>query len=79
MNQRIETVDSETGEVTVEFIEVADPEPLVLPLAPEIEAARSQLAAATTVTQTKTRSLALDELREAQITALLNPTPEVTQ
>lgn len=36
----------------------------------EIEAARLFLAAATTVSQTKTRALALDDLRAAQIAAL---------
>lgn len=38
----------------------------------EIEAARLSLATATTVTQTKTRALALDDLRAAQIAAIVS-------
>lgn len=38
----------------------------------EIEAARMSLSAATTVSQTKTRALALDDLRAAQIAAIVS-------
>ena len=49
--------------------------PAVEPSGPaeaEIEAARLSLAAATTVSQTKTRALALDDLRAAQIAAIVS-------
>ena len=45
----------------------APPDP---PTDAEIEAARLSLATATTVSQTKTRALALDDLRAAQIAAI---------
>lgn len=51
--------------------EVVDPAPVAVPPPDaEIEAARTALAAATTVAQTKTRALALDDLRAAQIAAI---------
>lgn len=43
------------------------------PTVEQVQAARDLLGAATTVSQTKTRALALDDLRAAQIAAL---TPE---
>lgn len=43
-----------------------------LPLAAEVQAARDSLAAATTVTQTKSRALALDDLRGQQLAAITN-------
>lgn len=58
--------------VLVGTVEVDDP-PADLaapPDASEIEAARVSLAASTTVLQTKTRALALDDLRADQIAAL---------
>lgn len=39
----------------------------------EIDDARASLAAATTVSQMKTRALVLDDLRARQLTALGNP------
>jgi len=47
-----------------------DPGPIA-PTEAEIDAARTSLAAATTVAQTKARALALDDLRAAQIAALI--------
>lgn len=46
------------------------PQPPTPPTDAEIETARISLAAATTVSQTKTRALALDDLRAAQIAAI---------
>lgn len=57
----------------VDWEEREDWAPAPGPVAPtdaEIESARTSLAAATTVSQTKSRALALDDLRAAQIAAL---------
>lgn len=52
-----------------------EPEPVVLPLAEEIAAARTLLLASSTntVLLTKQRAAALDALREQQLLALVNP------
>ena len=58
-----------TGTEAVTGLPVAEPV-AVPPTDAEIEAARLSLAAATTVSQTKARALALDDLRAAQIAAI---------
>lgn len=68
------TYDPETGQPTgTEKLTGLPIPPAVEPSGPtdaEIEAARTALAAATTVSQTKTRALALDDLRARQLAAI---------
>ena len=55
----------------VAHVPPVEPEPVTVPPTDaEIEAARLSLAAATTVSQTKTRALALDDLRARQLAAI---------
>ena len=65
-----------TGSEQVDGLPVPQvPEPLVLPLADEITAARTLLLSSgtNTVSLTKQRAAALDALREQQLLAVLSP------
>lgn len=69
--------DPATGEMVLQPDELTDAErmqlglTLSLPLAAEIDDARAQLAAATTVATVRARSLVLDDLRAQQTAAVL--------